>query len=1055
MNSYQFNSLKVYHPQSGKKKYENTWNKRHYPINNPKQNQLNLKETTLPIINNNKNNFIENKDLKEDNEELSLIQIIWDDLGVSEEYQNQFLKFMKNLSEENKREYFEMEKNYLKKFRDSLFKLSKEISSREKNIEDLKKFDEIIKTSFPDKEKKLNEQILLDIQNCIKLLRINSVNIVNYMYKIREISTYSFQKGKYNLEKLNPAYLYNPNYLIEMGNDMDFLKKSSLNNYIDMTNGEYDAFLSNCHPKNEKKKNNKIYVPIGNDLMKTIKNAKYIIMEDILLNNIQKKNDQSKIIILKKRKFRGISADIRSINKSNRSLIKVKSNADYNNLFLKSKYTNLKSNQNYPNEDLGNSIQKKIKIERDNKPYLRRDEYLQRLDELKKKKEEKKTFDDDEDEYSICNYIKPKEEEEEKKNEILFKNKKIDEEERKRKEKEEEEKKRKKEEEEKKKREEEKRKEQAQKYEIVEDDFQKKGEEIEVIEDDLEKEEEERKKREEEEKIKKKENEDERKRKEEVELEKQKKKVLDEIDKEKEQENQHKYKEEKAIITISPLEKAKTMIDTIFKKVGEEVNNEGFNIQFYKGKISDLIEKLNNKNYIENIPERQKKTFQIEHLEKKNLIKGYEPKILICYPKNKESESISALCQFNYENEFNKKKLIINHLSSINSENNSNDWIDQIENIINYIKINLSFNEISLVLTYLQKENGVQVIDKDIKNLFENKLNFKWANIQNLVNKKRTQTILFINNDSSPNLTNSFINIDTLSIVTFSNNFVSSVLKNEQYINIFSIYSLLAEKSYKNEIKLEKENENGILLDRMKINQILKDIINYNLNIESKDDIEDLIKENFNLDTLFYNNEKGDIVTMKIHPDLNSRITLKYNSYYYNRIESEIGILSEPNTNSKFYFIPTNNILISIMICQLTSKLKEKLDNNNFYENFYSFYKNLIKDSGKINTIYIPCFNYKGKFSSTGLNSVGKNVKIYDENNNTLYFNTIDELFKINMDVDSNVENNFSISPNNTNNEVIINNDFLLGICNVDILTNIHIPLIQLFIITQDHWISL
>ena len=497
------------------------------------------------------------------------------------------------------------------------------------------------------------------------------------------------------------------------------------------------------------------------------------------------------------------------------------------------------------------------------------------------------------------------------------------------------------------------------------------------------------------------------------------------------------------------------MIDTIFKKVGEEVNNEGFNIQFYKGKISDLIEKLNNKNYIENIPERQKKTFQIEHLEKQNLIKGYEPKILICYPKNKKSESKSALCQFNYENEFNKKKLIINHLSSINSENNSNDWIDQIENIINYIKINLSFNEISLVLTYLQKENGVQVIDKDIKNLFENKLNFKWANIQNLVNKKRTQTILFFNNDSSPNLTNSFINIDTLSIVTFSNNFVSSVLKNEQYINIFSIYSLLAEKSYKNEIKLEKENENGILLDRMKINQILKDIINYNLNIESKDDIEDLIKENFNLDTLFYNNEKGDIVTMKIHPDLNSRITLKYNSYYYNRIESEIGILSEPNTNSKFYFIPTNNILISIMICQLTSKLKEKLDNNNFYENFYSFYKNLIKDSGKINTIYIPCFNYKGKFSSTGLNSVGKNVKIYDENNNTLYFNTIDELFKINMDVDSNVENNFSISPNNTNNEVIINNDFLLGICNVDILTNIHIPLIQLFIITQDHWISL
>ena len=36
-----------------------------------------------------------------------------------------------------------MEKKYLKKFRDSLFKLSKEISSREKNIEDLNKYNEM------------------------------------------------------------------------------------------------------------------------------------------------------------------------------------------------------------------------------------------------------------------------------------------------------------------------------------------------------------------------------------------------------------------------------------------------------------------------------------------------------------------------------------------------------------------------------------------------------------------------------------------------------------------------------------------------------------------------------------------------------------------------------------------------------------------------------------------------------------------------------------------------------------------------------------------------
>ena len=454
--NYRLNSLKSSLQKSGKKEFGNSWNNRYYSINNPNYLKCNIEETTLPKINNQNNNLIKSKDTKEDNEEFSLIQNIWDDLGVREEYQNQFLNYVKNLNEEEKKEFYEMEKKNLKRFRDSLLKISKEISNREKNIEDLKKFDEIIETTFPDKEQQLNDQLLLDIQNCIKALRVNSVNIVNYMNKIREISTYNSQKGKYNLDKLNSAYLYDPNYLSKMRNDMDFLKNSSLNNYFDMTNGEFDAFLTNCHPKNEKKKSNKIYIPIGNDLMKAIKSAKYSILEDVLLNNIENKKNsninlinynesgfESKSNVLKNKiKIRGISATTRSINRSKFSFNK--SNIDYNNLFLKSKPSfNSKHNQtyqNYQNEDLGNSIKKKFKIERDNVPNLTRDEFLRRLDELGKKEEEKNIFeDDDEDEKSLSYYIRQKEEEKQKNNEIKIKNK--EEEERKRKEQEEEKKK--------------------------------------------------------------------------------------------------------------------------------------------------------------------------------------------------------------------------------------------------------------------------------------------------------------------------------------------------------------------------------------------------------------------------------------------------------------------------------------------------------------------------------------------------------------------------------------------------------------------------------------
>ena len=512
--------------------------------------------------------------------------------------------------------------------------------------------------------------------------------------------------------------------------------------------------------------------------------------------------------------------------------------------------------------------------------------------------------------------------------------------------------------------------------------------------------------------------------------------------------------ERKKSIFKSSNDHAKEMLDQIFNKVNDD-DVKDFNIQFYKGNISDLIEDLNNNNYLEKIPEREKETFKINNkIEEGNLIKGYEPKILICNLKG--SDLISALCQIYYEYEFNRTKLIINFLSSINV-NNDNDWIEQIEKIINFIKENLSFNEISLVLTYLEEQNGDLIIDKDIKNLFENKLDFKWANIENLEKEKRTQTIHFINKDNSKKLQDTFVNIDTLSIITLSENITDSVLNNDKFINIFSIYSLLSEKSNKDKIKLEKENENSILLDSRKISQYLIDIIEFNLNVDNKDDIEDLLEEKFNfkLENTLYNSEKGDIVTMRIHPHLNSRITLEYNSYYYNRIESDIGVLSETKTNSKFYFIPTKSLTTSIMICQLTSELKELFNNNNnIYETFYSFYSNLIQDSKNIKVIQIPCFEYEGQFSSTGLISIGKKVKIFDENNSELYFNTVDQLFNVKMDIDNNMENNFKIKANISNDEVIIDDDFLLGICNVEILTSTNIPLIQLFIISKENWIN-
>ena len=1257
-----FNTFKN-RPESGQKRSLDSWNNRHYPINNPifrqsQQNkiQINAKETQLPKINNNQTNLIQSRDLKDEaiNEELGLIQNIWEDLGVSDEYQNQFLRYIKTLNDDEKKEFFEFEKKNLKRFRDCLLKLSKEVSNREKNIEDLKKFDKIVESTYPDENQKLNDSILSDIINCIKSLRVNSVNTVNHLNKIREISTYNSQKGKYNLDKINPAYLYNKNYLVKMNNDMNFLNNSTLSKYIDMSNGEPDAFLTNCAPKNNdnqrrNQNKNKITIPIGEDLMKAIKSAKYSIIEDVMFNNMQSGNNKFTLMInsndsrqsLFKSKvntssqIRGLSAKNRSVNQSKFSINNNQSSflkVDNSIGHLKSKQGNFNSNySNNQNDNLSYSAQKnKIKIERDDYPNMTRDEFLQRLDELGKQKEEQKNeFEEDENEdHSMSDYIQQKQNEiEENKNKLKNKKKeeiekrKKKEGEEKRKKKEEEEKKRRKEEEERKKKEEEekkkkkeeekrkkkeeeerkrkeeeeerkrkeeeeerKRKEEEENDDIIEENFdfqenkekeeeeerlrkekEEKEEEERLRKEKEEKEEEERLKKEKEEeeerlrkekeeeeerlrkekeekeeeerlrKEKEKEEEEERLRKEKEEeeerLKKEKEEEEERLKKEKEEEEERLRKEkeeqeqeerlrkekeeededarQKQIVIdaieeekkrknkqllkpnnsslISSEERAKNMVNQIFDKFNnEEVKDEeedlkmsnkimiqketelikklentpeDFNIEFYTGYLKDLIEQLNNIEYLNNIHRREIDTFDISQITEDIFLKGFEPKILISYPKEKGKNSITGLCKFSYENEFGRSKIVINHISTINRDGYENDWLIQIELLIKYIINNLVFNELLLVLTYSKNENDEQVIDEDIKELFEQKLEFKWSFIENLEHEKRKQTLQYMKEEEPLINIDKFISIDSLSIITLTEYQHYREVNLEEFINIFTIYALLSEKNANKEINIEKKNKNSILFED-KLNY-LKNIINFYLNINDKNQINEFLKDkvDLNLDSIVYNNDTCDLVTMKLNPELRSRITIEYNNYYYNRIETEIGILTEPNSNGKFYFIPTNDQSISIMICELNSELKNEFlyKNNNIYEYFYTFYSKFVEDSEKKNVIYIPSFNLEGNLSSYGFSIIEKNINIYDNNNKPILFDTVDEVFKVKMNNDPNFGTNFITYPNtdgHNNGDIIINDSFLFGICNVNILTNFNIPVIQLFIITKDYWIK-
>ena len=240
----------------------------------------------------------------------------------------------------------------------------------------------------------------------------------------------------------------------------------------------------------------------------------------------------------------------------------------------------------------------------------------------------------------------------------------------------------------------------------------------------------------------------------------------------------------------------KIMVNSNINNEKRQIDNfpDDSNIKLYKGNLNDLINQLNNENYFENIPQKVKNTFNINDINDNVLLKGFQPKIFISYNQD-DNKSINGLCQISYINEDNKINIKINHLSSINN------WSEQINNLIQFIINYISFNQIFITLNYSSDEE--QNIDNEIKELFENKLKFK----SNEKNEDKTQTFYFIKQNI--NLINEeLINIDTLNIVSFNKNKLNQDDNDDKFINIFSIYALLAEKKFKNEINLEEKNSN-------------------------------------------------------------------------------------------------------------------------------------------------------------------------------------------------------------------------------------------------------
>ena len=243
------------------------------------------------------------------NEEYSIIQRIWNNLGVTYKYKVHFDNYIKSCSETQLKSVFANEKKNLKRLGEALVKLSKEINARENNINSLKRYIiSLVNSSnyFEDDEnekiKKNRENVIMNIISLIKSLRLNSVNTVTHYLKVREIVTYYTLVGKIDLKEINKDYKYDENYLNKMKNDMLFLNEyPQLSNYFDMSFNEIDAFLTNFAPKSSNNFNyskinsHKAKIPVSDDLLKVIYQCRYFLLQEGFFNNMKLLSDNNAV----------------------------------------------------------------------------------------------------------------------------------------------------------------------------------------------------------------------------------------------------------------------------------------------------------------------------------------------------------------------------------------------------------------------------------------------------------------------------------------------------------------------------------------------------------------------------------------------------------------------------------------------------------------------------------------------------------------------------------------------------------------------------------------
>ena len=331
---------------------------------------------------NRSNNITMNYHLQENMEPCDKIMLLWNDLGVLDNYRELFTVVANQLDDQARRDFYNLEIQNLTNIFDDLNYLVQCIQSREISISNLKKLNEKLSSILKETSPKSNEQQFSIIINEIQNVRMSTINVVNQMNKIRNKYSFCIYGGKFNIDTLGKKFSFDKNYLIKMKEEMTFLKYGYIKYFFNINESVDPFMLSASFDTGDPLQQQ---VPITQDMHEQIKLAQYLILQDLIFyQSASFKSHLLRTISPIKRRVTGSGNKIINVTAGNSSGYRTANNF-YRSSSLTAPFSKL--NSGAPSEM--RKRKEKNEIENDNFEDMMKKE----KDSMKGKKEDKKLFE--------------------------------------------------------------------------------------------------------------------------------------------------------------------------------------------------------------------------------------------------------------------------------------------------------------------------------------------------------------------------------------------------------------------------------------------------------------------------------------------------------------------------------------------------------------------------------------------------------------------------------------------------------------------------------------